>query len=43
MGSFIKKDSVQVLIATDLASKGVDIPDLELVIQLKPAYDVHRY
>ena len=31
------------LVATDVASRGLDIPDVDLVIQLEPPKDVETY
>ena len=33
----------QVLIATDVAARGIDIPNIELVIQLEPPKDTESY
>jgi len=33
----------QVLVATDVAARGLDIPDVELVIQLEPPKDTESY
>ena len=38
-----KSGSVQVLIATDVASRGLDLPDVETVVHSAPAYDAEVY
>jgi len=38
-----KEGKFQVLVATDVASRGLDIPDVELVIQLEPPKDTESY
>ena len=38
-----KESKFQVLVATDVASRGLDIPDVELVIQLEPPKDTESY
>jgi len=38
-----KDNKFQVLVATDVASRGIDIPDIELVIQLEPPKDTESY
>ena len=38
-----KDNKFQVLVATDVASRGLDIPDIELVIQLEPPKDTESY
>lgn len=38
-----KENKFQVLVATDVASRGLDIPDVELVIQLEPPKDTESY
>jgi len=38
-----KEGKFQVLVATDVASRGLDIPDVELVIQLDPPKDTESY
>jgi len=34
---------IQVLVATDVASRGIDIPDLSLIIQIEPPQDINSY
>jgi ATP-dependent RNA helicase DDX21 len=38
-----KDNKFQVLVATDVASRGLDIPNVELVIQLEPPKDTESY
>lgn len=38
-----KDNKFQVLVATDVASRGLDIPDVELIIQLEPPKDTESY
>lgn len=38
-----KDNRFQVLIATDVASRGIDIPNIELVIQMEPPKDTESY
>lgn len=38
-----KKGLLRVLIATDVASRGLDIPNVELVIQVQPPNDAESY
>ena len=38
-----KEGKFQVLVATDVASRGLDIPDVELVIQIEPPKDTESY
>ena len=38
-----KEGKFQVLVATDVASRGLDIPNVELVIQLDPPKDTESY
>ena len=38
-----KEGKFQVLVATDVASRGLDIPNVELVIQLEPPKDTESY
>ena len=38
-----KDGKFQVLVATDVASRGLDIPNVELVIQLEPPKDTESY
>ena len=38
-----KENKFQVLVATDVASRGLDIPDVELVIQYDPPKDTESY
>lgn len=38
-----KKGRITVLIATDVASRGLDIPNVDLVIQLQPPKEVETY
>jgi ATP-dependent RNA helicase DDX21 len=41
--SRFKQGKINVLIATDVASRGLDIPNVDLVIQLEPPQDVETY
>jgi len=38
-----REGKFQVLVATDVASRGLDIPEVELVIQLDPPKDTESY
>jgi ATP-dependent RNA helicase DDX21 len=38
-----REGKFRVLVATDVASRGLDIPDVDLVIQLEPPKDVETY
>ena len=38
-----RENKFKVLVATDVASRGLDIPDVDLVIQLEPPKDVESY
>lgn len=38
-----REGKFKVLVATDVASRGLDIPDVDLVIQLEPPKDVETY
>ncbi|MBG9794605.1 DEAD/DEAH box helicase [Paenibacillus dendritiformis] len=38
-----REGQVQVLLATDVAARGLDIPDLPLVISIEPALDAEHY
>eukprot|EP00210_Caulerpa_lentillifera_P000288 g281.t1 len=38
-----RRGQVQVLVATDVAARGLDIPEVELVIQTSPPKDVESY
>jgi len=38
-----KEGKFNVLVATDVASRGLDIPDVDLVIQLEPPKEVEAY
>ena len=38
-----KEGKFGVLVATDVASRGLDIPNIDLVIQLDPPKDVETY
>ena len=38
-----KEGKFQVLVATDVASRGLDMPDVELVIQIEPPKDTESY
>ena len=38
-----KKDRFQLLAATDVASRGLDIPNVDLVVQVQPPNDVETY
>lgn len=38
-----KENRFPVLVATDVASRGIHIPDIELVIQLEPPKDTESY
>lgn len=42
MSSF-KDGKVNILIATDVAARGLDIPNVDLVIQMHPPWDVESY
>lgn len=36
-------NAVQILVATDVAARGLDIPDVDLVIQIKAPQDIESY
>lgn len=38
-----KENKFSVLVATDVASRGLDIPNVDLVIQVEPPKDVETY
>lgn len=38
-----KEGKFSVLVATDVAARGIDIPDIDLVIQLEPPKDAETY
>ena len=38
-----REGKFQVLVATDVASRGLDIPEVELVVQLDPPKDTESY
>lgn len=38
-----KEKKFQVLVATDVASRGLDIPSVDLVIQVEPPKDAETY
>lgn len=38
-----KEGRVKILVATDVASRGLDIPNVELVIQVEPPQDPETY
>jgi ATP-dependent RNA helicase DDX21 len=38
-----KEGKFQVLVATDVAARGLDIPAIELVIQIEPPKDTETY
>jgi ATP-dependent RNA helicase DDX21 len=38
-----KEGKFSVLVATDVASRGLDIPNIDLVIQLEPPKEVESY
>lgn len=38
-----KEGKVQVLVATDVASRGLDIPNVDLIVQLEPPREVETY
>jgi len=38
-----KEHKFSVLVATDVASRGIDIPDVDLVIQVEPPKDAETY
>lgn len=38
-----KEGKFNVLVATDVASRGLDIPDVDLVIQIEPPKEVETY
>ena len=40
---WFREGKFKVLVATDVASRGLDIPDVDLVIQLEPPKDVETY
>lgn len=41
--SEFKKGNTKILIATDIAARGIDIPDVELVIQLSPPQNKEQF
>jgi ATP-dependent RNA helicase DDX21 len=38
-----REGKFQVLVATDVAARGIDIPDIDLVIQVEPPKDAESY
>ena len=38
-----KEDKFMVLVATDVASRGLDIPNVELIVQLEPPSEIETY
>jgi len=38
-----RENRIRYLVATDVASRGLDIPDVELIIQVEPPKDVETY
>lgn len=38
-----KDGKINVLVATDVASRGLDIPNVDLVIQIEPPQDAETY
>lgn len=38
-----RKGTLQVLVATDVAARGLDIPDVQLVLQAEPPRDIDSY
>lgn len=38
-----REGKIKVLVATDVASRGLDIPDVELIVQVEPPQDVEAY
>ena len=38
-----RRGTKRVLIATDIAARGIDIPDVELIIQLSPPENSEQY
>jgi ATP-dependent RNA helicase DDX21 len=38
-----REDKFKVLVATDVASRGLDIPNVEVVIQMEPPKDTESY
>lgn len=38
-----KDNKFKVLVATDVASRGLDVPNVDLVIQLEPPREVETY
>ncbi len=38
-----KEGKFKVLVATDVASRGLDVPNVDLVIQIEPPKDVETY
>jgi ATP-dependent RNA helicase DDX21 len=38
-----KEGKFNVLVATDVASRGIDIPNVDLIIQVEPPKDVETY
>jgi len=38
-----RQNKIQVLLTTDVMARGIDLPDLDLVIQVEPPQDVESY
>jgi ATP-dependent RNA helicase DDX21 len=38
-----KEGKINVLVATDVASRGLDIPNVDLIVQIEPPKDVETY
>jgi len=38
-----KQGRVQIIVCTDVCARGIDLPDLDLVIQTEPPKDVDSY
>ena len=38
-----RKGSFQCLVTTDVAARGLDIPEVDLVVQCEPPKDIHAY
>ncbi len=38
-----REDKFKVLVATDVAARGLDIPNVDLVVQLEPPKEVESY